>query len=73
MSSDALLALGSIFGTIWRLFTSWRIPGFSFTPAAWAMFSAFFLLLIRFVRRLVGTAQVSGDGDEPSYSIRGRW
>lgn len=65
MSSDVLLVLSSIFGTIWRLFTSWRLPGFSFTPAAWAMFSAFFLLLIRFVRRLFGSTDVVDRPDLP--------
>lgn len=50
MTADAILILRTIFGTIWRLFTSWHIPGTNVTPASWAFFALTVVLLIRVFR-----------------------
>lgn len=38
MSTDAVEVLKCIFQTVWRLFTSFDIPGTNVTPAMWALF-----------------------------------
>lgn len=57
MTSDALLILQSIFRVIWRLFTSWYIPGTHVTPAAWALFCLVVLFLVRFIKTLGGSKE----------------
>lgn len=54
MTADAVLILQTLFGTIWRLFTSWYIPGTNVTPASWAFFALTVVLLIRVIRVLLG-------------------
>lgn len=54
MTNDALLVLETVFSTIWRLFTSWHIPGTNVTPA---VAFAFFLVVaigLKFIGRLFG-------------------
>lgn len=53
MTSDALLVLQTLFGMIWRLFTSWKIPGTNTTPAAWFLFVVFAVTSLRFLKSLV--------------------
>lgn len=50
MSADAIAIVKFLFETIWKLFTSWYIPGTNVTPAA----MAFFLLVSSFVLRSLG-------------------
>lgn len=50
MTSDALLVLQAIFGSILTLFNSWYIPGTHTTPLEFAVFSLAFTLLIKIVR-----------------------
>lgn len=38
MTSDALAILDCIFGTVWRIFTSWNIPGTNVTPGMFLIF-----------------------------------
>lgn len=47
MTSDAILVLQALFQIVWKLFTSWYIPGTRVTPAA----MGFFLLTSVFVLR----------------------
>ena len=54
MTSDGLLVLECLFETIWRLFTSWHIPGTETTPAAFIMFLAVCGLALRFLYRIIG-------------------
>lgn len=54
MSSDALLVLKCLFQTIWRLFTSWHIPGTDVTPAAFFFFLAAAGIGLTFVTRFLG-------------------
>ena len=51
MTMDAAAILLSIFSTIWRLFTSWYIPGTHTTPAAFFLFLGFAGIILRFVAR----------------------
>lgn len=51
MTADALLVLQTLFTTIWRLFTSWRIPGTPVTPAAWAFFALTVVLVLKVFKR----------------------
>lgn len=63
MSNDALLVLKCLFETIWRLFTSWHIPGTDVTPAAMFFFLAAAGIGLTFVTRFLGTGggvRVSG-------------
>lgn len=48
---------------IFRVFTSWRIPGTGVTPAAWALFLIIASLGIRFLVRLLG------HGDMPDVGV----
>lgn len=40
MSNDALMVVQTLFSVIWRIFTSWHIPGTNVTPAVMALFLA---------------------------------
>lgn len=53
MTADAVLVVKTLFSTIWRLFTSWRIPGTSTTPAGMAIFLLFAVLGLRFLVSLL--------------------
>lgn len=61
MTSDAILVLQTLFTTIWRLFTSWHIPGTNVTPGAWAFFALNVVLVLRIGKRLFGSGYVSDD------------
>lgn len=50
MTADALLVVRTIFSVIWRLFTSWHIPGTNTTPAAWFLFVCMAVLTLRFLK-----------------------
>lgn len=69
MTRDALVVLQALFGPIWRLFTSWNIPGTHMSPADWALFALFFVVLIRMIGRFVGDASV-GQGDGISFTAK---
>lgn len=61
MSSDALLILRTLFGSIWALFTSWYLPGTRMTPAELGFLILTISLLLRFLKRLLS---VDGGGDD---------
>ena len=50
MSSDAVLVARTLFFTIWRLFTSWYIPGTNVTPASMGFMVLSFSLVLRFLK-----------------------
>lgn len=50
MTADAALVLSTLFGSIWRLFTSWYIPGTRTTPAAFAVLILFVVAVLRFIK-----------------------
>ena len=52
MTRDGILVLQCHFDTIWRLFTSWNIPGTEVTPAGFLVFLAFAGLVLRWLSRL---------------------
>lgn len=52
MTSDALLVLQTLFGAVWSIFTSWRIPGTGVTPAAFFLFLLFAGFTLKFIRSL---------------------
>lgn len=54
MTRDAILVLQTLFGTIWRLFTSWHIPGTNVTPAAAFLFFIAVGIGLKFVGRIIG-------------------
>lgn len=55
MTNDAILVLGTLFNTIWRLFTSWYIPGTNgVTPAMAFLFFIAAGIGLRFVHRVLG-------------------
>lgn len=53
MTSDALLVVQTVFSAIWRLFTSWRIPGTGTTPAQWFLFVIMAVLALRFLKTIL--------------------
>lgn len=61
MTSDALMAVQFIFAAVWRLMTSWYIPGTRATPASFLLFSSVAVLALRFVRRLFNLDDDAGD------------
>lgn len=54
MTGDAILVVQALFSMIWRLFTTWHIPGTNVTPASWAFFALSAVLVIRVCRMLFG-------------------
>lgn len=50
MTTDGLVVAQLLFTSIWRLFTSWYIPGTRITPASWALFSLSAVLLVKVVK-----------------------
>lgn len=72
MTADALSVLGLLFGTIWKLFTSFRIPGTDVTPAGWILFTLFVPVVIRLLKRFIdknassdsSSSNPSGGGSE---------
>lgn len=62
MTADALLVVKTLFDVIWRLFTSWKIPGTNTTPAAWFLFVAMAVLALRVMKTLI-----SGLNPAPGY------
>lgn len=71
MTADALLVVQTLFSTIWRLFTSWNIPGTNTTPAAFILFLSFAVLGLRFLKSLVLLGSSSGDPTGPG-SLTGK-
>ena len=59
MSSDALAIVGALFQIIWRLFTSWHIPGTEMTPAVLAFFLVAASLGLRFVLQFFSSNSAS--------------
>lgn len=57
MTADALSVLRFLFGTIWRIFNSWYIPGTATTPAAFLLFCMFAGLSLRFLRAFFSLPQ----------------
>lgn len=60
MTNDALSVVSVLFGTIFRLFTSWYIPGTNVTPAV-AFFGILFVVIVfRIANKIFG---LWGDDD----------
>lgn len=55
MTYDAITILQMVFQLIWRLFTSWYIPGTHTTPAAFILYLAFAGIILRFIGRVTMT------------------
>lgn len=71
MTNDAKLVVETLFSTIWRIFTSWHIPGTSVSPAVMALFLLFACLGLRFLYRLLGMGGLEpGDISEARSSAR---
>lgn len=49
MTSDALAVVQCLFDTLWRLFTSWNIPGTNVSPAEMGLFLIAAGIGLRFV------------------------
>lgn len=67
MTSDAVATLTVLFGSIWRLFTSWDIPGTHTTPAGWFLFLAFVGIILRFIGRTTMTYNPQQDKPLDGY------
>lgn len=72
MTNDALLVLQAIFGTVWRLFTSWHIPGTNVTPAVAFTFLIVAGIGLRFISRLFGVGVDVSAGYNSAISISDR-
>lgn len=66
MTQDGILVLNFLFSTIWRLFTSFEIPGTHTTPAEWALFSLLAVLVFRLIVMLLGlpSGEASSSGSK---------
>lgn len=72
MTSDAMLVVRTLFGVIWRLFTSWYIPGTDgVTPAMAFLFVLAAGIGLRFVLRVLGTSPDFSGGASAVGSISG--
>ena len=54
MSNDGMLVLEMLFQIVWRLFTSWHIPGTNVTPAGAGLFFLSAGIGLRFVLGFLG-------------------
>lgn len=63
MTSDALSVVETLFQTIWRLFTSWYIPGTATTPAAFLIFVLFAVLGLRVIKTLFNHFGSGGESE----------
>lgn len=61
MLQDAIDILSLVFSSIWKLFSSFWIPGTHTTPAEWAIFSLALVFLVRIVRSFFNSS--GGDKD----------
>lgn len=72
MTNDALLVVECLFGTIWKFFNSWYIPGTNVTPAVMMFGFLFLKIVFRFVGQFFGiwesigsaSKEVSDDSEE---------
>lgn len=73
MTNDALICLGGVFTTIWRLFTSWYIPGTNgVTPAMALLFILFAGMGLKFALRVLGLSPDVSGGISAASSIFSR-
>lgn len=72
MSSDGVLVLQAIFGSVWRLFTSWYIPGTSVTPGMMLVFLAFAGIVWRVIRSFNGSIRSPSSIDRPVEPVADR-
>lgn len=54
MTSDGIAVVRFLFTTIWRLFTSFQIPGTHTTPAEWALFSLLAVYVFKLISNILG-------------------
>lgn len=72
MTADAIAILGALFDIIWRLFTSWHIPGTNVTPAALGFFLISAGIGLRFVLRFFSSAGSADSAIRDAKSINKR-
>lgn len=73
MTNDALICLGGVFSTIWRLFTSWTIPGTNgVTPAMAFLFILVAGMSLRFALRVLGLSPDISGGLAAASSVASR-
>ena len=76
LTNDALLVVECLFGTIWKFFNSWYIPGTNVTPAVMMFGFLFLKIVFRFVGQFfgiwesIGSAPKDGPDDSEEYK---RW
>lgn len=76
LTNDALLVVECLFGTIWKFFNSWYIPGTNVTPAVMMFGFLFLKIVFRFVGQFfgiwesIGSAPKEGSDDSEAYN---RW
>lgn len=61
MTYDAITILQLLFVSIWRLFTSWYIPGTHTTPGAFILYLGFVGIILRFIGRVTMTYNPHAD------------
>lgn len=59
MSSNAMQFFQLIVNSMWKLFTTWKLPGLGFTPAQFVCFLVLFPIVLRFVSDII-SGGVSG-------------
>lgn len=65
MTADAIQILQFIFNVIWKMFTSWHIPGTNVTPAAMGFFLLVAAMIINSIKSvLLSVAVGAGRNDE---------
>lgn len=70
MTNNAYLLMQAWLNSIWKLFTSWYIPGTNFTPGQWLFFLLMLPLIVKLVKGVLtlGLAEIFSDRGEPSNS-----
>lgn len=59
MTADGLAVVRFIFSSVWRLFTSFLIPGTRTTPGEWALFALLFVITLKLIN-LIFAAGIFG-------------
>ena len=68
MTSDSYAIISTTITQIWRLFTSWTVPGTNVTPGEWFMFLVVAGVAIRTFKRIMSRDISENSGGKKSGS-----
>ena len=64
MINDAVTLLQAFIEAMWMFFTSWKIPGFNFTPAQFILFIILFPIILNTVFAILSVTSSKKKDDD---------